>query len=92
MTKHSLCATVLAALLALSPLAAAEEFSSTPKTQTLAQAIQYEKGKDAAAEAQARKDAMEERRAGQASRETAVKAKKTTGKTAASKPVPSAAK
>ena len=52
--------TILAAgLLASAPLALAEEFSNTPKHETLAQAIQFEKYKLAASEAQARKDAGE---------------------------------
>jgi len=46
-------------LMAAAPMAAAEEFSNTPKQETLAQAIQFEKYKIAAAEAQAKKDAAE---------------------------------
>jgi hypothetical protein len=51
----ALCVSVLT----VAPLALAEEFSSTPKHETMAQAIQFEKYKIAAAEAQARKDAAE---------------------------------
>ncbi len=80
MLKHSLCNTVFAGLLAFAPLIAAEEFSSTPKPETLAEAIRFEKYKLAAAEAQARKDAMEARR-GQASRESTVQTKQTKKKT-----------
>jgi hypothetical protein len=40
-------------------LLAAEGFSTTPKKETLAEAIRFEKYKIAAAEAQARKDAGE---------------------------------
>ena len=39
--------------------AIAEEFSNTPKQETLAEAIAFEKHKDAAAAAQAKKDAAE---------------------------------
>jgi hypothetical protein len=46
-------------LIAAAPMAIAEEFSNTPKQETLAQAIQFEKYKVAAAEAQAKKDAAE---------------------------------
>ena len=46
-------------LMAAAPMAVAEEFSNTPKQETLAQAIQFEKYKIAAAEAQAKKDAAE---------------------------------
>ena len=40
-------------LMAAAPLAVAEEFSNTTKHETLTQAIQFEKYKIAAAEAQA---------------------------------------
>jgi chromatin segregation and condensation protein Rec8/ScpA/Scc1 (kleisin family) len=46
-------------LLAAATTAGAQEFPSTPKQETMAQAIQYEKYKDAAAAAQAKKDAAE---------------------------------
>jgi len=46
-------------LMAAAPLAVAEEFSNTTKHETLTQAIQFEKYKIAAAEAQAKKDAAE---------------------------------
>ena len=46
-------------LMAAAPMAVAEEFSNTPKQETLAQAIRFEKYKIAAAEAQAKKDAAE---------------------------------
>jgi len=46
-------------LMTAAPLAVAEEFSNTPKQETLTQAIQFEKYKIAAAEAQAKKDAAE---------------------------------
>jgi len=45
--------------MAAAPLAVAEEFSNTTKHETLTQAIQFEKYKIAAAEAQAKKDAAE---------------------------------
>jgi len=57
MVKTILCT----GMLALAPMALAEEFSNTPKSETLQQAIQFEKHKLAAAEAQARKDAAEAR-------------------------------
>ena len=50
--------------------AGAEEFSNTPKKQTLSEAIQYQKAKDAADDAQARKEAAE---AGRTSRTTPAK-------------------
>ncbi len=45
--------------MAAAPLAVAEEFSNTTKHETLTQAIQFEKYKIAATEAQAKKDAAE---------------------------------
>jgi len=53
---------VLKALLlsgVLAGMVGAEEFSQTPKRETLAEAVRFEKYKIAAAEAQARKDAGE---------------------------------
>ena len=47
--------------LALAAMAWAQDSSQTPKQETLAEAIQFEKHKIAAAEAQARKDEAESR-------------------------------
>ena len=52
---------VYTSMLALAPMALAQEFPNTPQPETLRQAIQFEKQKVAAAEAQARKDAAEAR-------------------------------
>ena len=46
-------------LLAVAPMAWAEEFSNTPKRESLQQAIAFEKYKETSAEVQARKDAAE---------------------------------
>jgi hypothetical protein len=54
----------------------AQESSQTPKQETLQQAIQFEKYKIAAAEAQARKDAAESGAATQTTRKSASKARK----------------
>ena len=63
MTKLRICGSILSlGLFAIGPLATAQEFPSTPKHETLDEAIRYEKYKIAAAEAQARKDAAENRR------------------------------
>jgi hypothetical protein len=43
-------------LLAVAPMAWAEEFSNTPKRESLQQAIAFEKYKETSAEVQARKD------------------------------------
>ena len=92
MRKQSLRNTVAAGLLAFMPLLAAEEFSNTPKPETLAEAIRFEKYKETSAAAQARKDAMEARR-GQASRESTVAPPKKTAKTSVirkpMRPIPS---
>jgi hypothetical protein len=74
------------ALLAVAPVAMAEEFSTTPKPETLQEAIRFEKYKVTSAEAQARKDAAEQARAsGQTGAKTgtsAVKSAKTSKSTA----------
>jgi hypothetical protein len=69
-----------ASLLAAAPAAWAEEFSNTPKHETLQQAIAFEKHKIAAAEAQAKKDAAEAARASQPQQNKTTKAKRTTRK------------
>jgi len=50
---------VCVGMIAAGGTAIAEEFSSTPKQETLAQAIAFEKYKVEAGEAQAKKDAAE---------------------------------
>ena len=60
--KHAIQTAVCVGMMAAATTAVAEEFSNTPKQETLAQAIAFEKYKIAAAEAQAKKDAAEEAR------------------------------
>jgi hypothetical protein len=45
------------ALLSIAPVALAQEFPTTPQPETMQQAIQFQKKKDAADAAQARKEA-----------------------------------
>ena len=59
MKKHMLQTILSTALLSIAPLALAQEFPTTPKHETLQQAIQFQKQKDAADAAQARKEAGE---------------------------------
>ena len=60
MTKLRICSSVLSlGLFAIGPMAMAEDFSTTPKHETLDEAIRFEKYKIAAGDAQARKDAAE---------------------------------
>jgi hypothetical protein len=67
------------ALLAVAPVAVAEEFSTTPKPETLQEAIRFEKYKVTSAEAQARKDAAEQARAsGQTRTQTGTRTAKST--------------
>jgi hypothetical protein len=70
MKKHMSQTILSAALLSIGPFALAQEFPTTPQPETIQQAIQFEKHKDAADAAQARKEAGETARA---SRSTAVK-------------------
>jgi hypothetical protein len=65
-------------LMAVASGAWAQEFPTTPKPETLQEAIRYEKSKDAADEAQARKEAGEQARA---SGTVARRSKVTTAKT-----------
>ena len=65
-----------ASMFVLTPLAVAQEFPSTPKHETLQQAIQFEKHKIAAAEAQAKKDAGETSNASRAEQKKTVRAGK----------------
>ena len=59
MMKHMMQAILSTALLSIAPLALAQDFPTTPKQETLQQAIQYQRQKDAADAAQARKEAGE---------------------------------
>jgi hypothetical protein len=70
MKKHRIQTILSTALLSIAPLALAQEFPTTPQHETLQQAIQFEKHKDAADAAQARKDSGE---TAKASRTTASK-------------------
>jgi hypothetical protein len=65
-------------LMAFAPAIWAEEFSTTLKPETLQEAIRFQKSKDAADEAQARKEAGEQARA---SGTVVRKSKVTTAKT-----------
>jgi hypothetical protein len=63
MTKLRICSSILSlGLFAIGPVAMAQEFSTTPKHETLDEAIRFEKYKIAAGDAQARKDAAEDAR------------------------------
>jgi hypothetical protein len=57
MKKYMIHTVLSTALLSIAPLALAQEFPTTPKPETLQQAVQFEKNKDAADAAQARKEA-----------------------------------
>ena len=57
MKKYMVHTILSTALLSIAPLAMAQEFPTTPQHETLQQAIQFEKNKDAADAAQARRDA-----------------------------------
>lgn len=59
MRNHLVRRVLSAALLSLAPLAIAQEFPTTPQPETMQQAIQYQKKKDAADALQARKEAGE---------------------------------
>jgi hypothetical protein len=59
MKRHMIHTILSTALLSIAPLALAQEFPTTPRPETLQQAIQFEKQKDAADAAQARKEAGE---------------------------------
>ena len=60
----------------LTAMAWSQEFPTTPKHETLAEAIRFEKYKIAAAEAQARKDAAESAGAKKTAQSRASKARK----------------
>src|SRR5437899_1487982 len=57
--KYLIRTAVYMGMMAAGGMAVAEEFSNTPKQETLAQAIAFEKYKVEAGEAQAKKDAAE---------------------------------
>jgi hypothetical protein len=59
MRNHMVRTVLSTALLTLAPLAIAQEFPTTPQPETMQQAIQYQKKKDAADALQARKEAGE---------------------------------
>jgi hypothetical protein len=75
MKKHMIQTILSTALLSLAPLALAQEFPTTPQPETLQQAIQFEKHKDAADAAQARKEAGETARASKATAAKTARAK-----------------
>jgi hypothetical protein len=81
MKKHMIQGILSAALLSVMPLAVAQEFPTTPQPETLQQAIQFEKRKDAADAAQARKEAGETARVSRstASRTARAKSARKTG-------------
>jgi hypothetical protein len=76
MMKHMMQAILSTALLSIAPLALAQDFPTTPKQETLQQAIQYQRQKDAADAAQARKEAGETARTSQTSKTTTSKTAK----------------
>jgi hypothetical protein len=59
MKKRTIQTILSTALLSLAPLALAQEFPTTPKHETLQEAVQYQHKKDLADAAQARKEAGE---------------------------------
>jgi hypothetical protein len=59
MRNHMVRTVLSTALLSLAPLAIAQEFPTSPQPETMQQAIQYQKKKDAADALQARKEAGE---------------------------------
>lgn len=60
MKKLRICSSILSlGLFAVGPAVMAQEFPTTPKHETLDEALRFEKYKIAASEAQARKDAAE---------------------------------
>ena len=75
MKKHMIQTILSTALLSIAPLALAQDFPTTPKQETLQEAIRYQRQKDAADAAQARKEAGE----------TAQTSRTTTSKTAKAK-------
>jgi hypothetical protein len=74
--KKNLTQTVLSTvLLSVAPLALAQEFPTTPKHETLQEAIRYQHQKDAADAAQARKEAGEAAKNSKATPSRTAKAK-----------------
>lgn len=77
---HQIRTAICVGLLALAPAAFAEDYaarsySDKPESQSLSQAVAFEKYKEVAAEEQARKDAGETRRASQTSSQTSTRSK-----------------
>ena len=87
MKQHMIQTILSTAVLLATPLAFAQEFPTTPQPETLQQAIQFEKHKDAADAAQARKEAGETARASRtsASRTARAKSARKTGQADSSK-------
>ena len=75
MKKRMIQSILSMALLSIAPLALAQEFPTTPQPETLQQAIQYQKQKDAADAAQARKEAGETARTSKATSTKTARAK-----------------
>jgi hypothetical protein len=68
-------------LMAVAPAVWAQEFPTTPQPETMQDAIRFQKNKDAADAAQARKEAGELAQQTQTSSKAASKTKSTTAKT-----------
>jgi len=87
MKKHMIQTILSTALLSIAPLALAQEFPTTPQPETLKQAIQFEKHKDAADAEQARKETGETARTPRttASKTARVKSARKTGQADSSK-------
>ena len=75
MKKHMIQTALGTAVLSVMPLAFAQEFPTTPQPETLQQAIQFQKHKDAADAAQARKEAGETARASRTTESRTARAK-----------------
>ena len=85
MRNHVVRTFLSTALLSLAPLAIAQEFPTTPQPETMQQAIQYQKKKDAADALQARKEAGETARSTRVTRTAKVKSARNTGQADRSK-------
>jgi hypothetical protein len=85
MRNHVVRMFLSTALLSLAPLAIAQEFPTTPQPETMQQAIQYQKKKDAADALQARKEAGQTARSAQVTRTAKVKSARKAGQADRSK-------
>jgi len=85
MRNHMVRTVLSTALLSLAPLAIAQEFPTTPQPETMQQAIQYQKKKDAADALQARKEAGETARSTRVTRTAKVKSARKAGQADRSK-------